>query len=170
MCSGPSERTGSSWCSGMERACACSPRGLMMESSAGRGSRAVSCACQRHNCRRCWKDATSGLRMRRRRRRQRSPDSCWQHCGEVNQERRTRRKMAANMLRLGVSDALPDDLETLTAMLLAERCESDRLRQIIKEMQRHRFGRRAETLPKIRCCWLGRRRTSRRVRRDGTGH
>lgn len=32
-------------------------------------------------------------------------------------------------------------------MLLAERCESERLRQIIKEMQRHRFGRRAETLP-----------------------
>ncbi len=32
-------------------------------------------------------------------------------------------------------------------MLLAERCESERLRQIIKELQRHRFGRRAETLP-----------------------
>src|SRR6202165_3885601 len=45
------------------------------------------------------------------------------------------------------SDALPDDLETLKAMLLAEQCESERLRQIIKEMQRHRFGRRAETLP-----------------------
>jgi transposase len=45
------------------------------------------------------------------------------------------------------SDALPDDSETLKAMLLAERVESERLRQIIKEMQRHRFGRRAETLP-----------------------
>src|SRR5882672_2252800 len=45
------------------------------------------------------------------------------------------------------SDALPDDLETLKAMLFAERCESERLRQIIKELQRHRFGRRAETLP-----------------------
>jgi transposase len=45
------------------------------------------------------------------------------------------------------SDALPDDTETLKAMLLAERCESERLRQIIKELQRHRFGRRAETLP-----------------------
>jgi transposase len=45
------------------------------------------------------------------------------------------------------SDALPDDLETLKAMLLAEQRESERLRQIIKEMQRHRFGRRAETLP-----------------------
>lgn len=32
-------------------------------------------------------------------------------------------------------------------MLLAGRCESERLRQIIKELQRHRFGRRAETLP-----------------------
>jgi len=45
------------------------------------------------------------------------------------------------------SDALPDDPETLNAMLFAERCESERLRQIIKELQRHRFGRRAETLP-----------------------
>jgi transposase len=32
-------------------------------------------------------------------------------------------------------------------MLLAERAENDRLRQIIKELQRHRFGRRAESLP-----------------------
>ena len=32
-------------------------------------------------------------------------------------------------------------------MLAAERAESERLRQIIKELQRHRFGRRAETLP-----------------------
>jgi hypothetical protein len=44
-------------------------------------------------------------------------------------------------------DALPDDPETLKAMLLAERMQNERLRQIIKEMQRHRFGRRAETLP-----------------------
>ncbi len=42
-------------------------------------------------------------------------------------------------------DTLPDD--TLKAMLIAERAQNDRLRQIIKEMQRHRFGRRAETLP-----------------------
>ena len=45
------------------------------------------------------------------------------------------------------SDALPEDPETLKAMLLAERVQNDRLRQIIKELQRHRFGRRAETLP-----------------------
>ena len=45
------------------------------------------------------------------------------------------------------SDALPDDPEALKAMLLAERAQNDRLRQIIKELQRHRFGRRAETLP-----------------------
>lgn len=32
-------------------------------------------------------------------------------------------------------------------MLLAERAENERLRQIIKELQRHRFGRRAESLP-----------------------
>ena len=43
--------------------------------------------------------------------------------------------------------ALPDDPEILKAMLLAERARSERLEQIIKEMQRHRFGRRAETLP-----------------------
>jgi transposase len=42
---------------------------------------------------------------------------------------------------------LPDDPDTLKAMLLAERAESERLRQMIKELQRHRFGRRAETLP-----------------------
>ena len=45
------------------------------------------------------------------------------------------------------SDALPDDPETLKAMLLAERMQNERQRQIIKELQRHRFGRRAETLP-----------------------
>jgi hypothetical protein len=33
------------------------------------------------------------------------------------------------------SDSLPDDPETLKAMLLAERHESERLRQIIKELQ-----------------------------------
>ena len=42
---------------------------------------------------------------------------------------------------------LPDDPETLKALLIAERARSERLVQIIKEMQRHRFGRRAETLP-----------------------
>src|SRR5215204_4938042 len=35
----------------------------------------------------------------------------------------------------------------LKAMLLEERAESERLRQIIKALQRHRFGRRAESLP-----------------------
>ena len=44
-------------------------------------------------------------------------------------------------------DALPDDPETLKAMLIAERIRSERLVQIIKDLQRHRFGRRAETLP-----------------------
>ena len=32
-------------------------------------------------------------------------------------------------------------------MLLAERARAERLEQIIKELQRYRFGRRAETLP-----------------------
>jgi transposase len=44
-------------------------------------------------------------------------------------------------------DSLPDDAGTLKAMLIAERVQNERLRQIIKELQRHRFGRRAETLP-----------------------
>ena len=39
------------------------------------------------------------------------------------------------------------DPVALQAMLAAERAENDRLRQIIRELQRHRFGRRAETLP-----------------------
>jgi transposase len=45
------------------------------------------------------------------------------------------------------SDALPDDLETLKAMLLAERMQNERLRQIIKELRRHCLDRGAETLP-----------------------
>src|SRR5882672_2018351 len=44
-------------------------------------------------------------------------------------------------------DALPDDSGTLKAMLLAERVQNERLRQIIRDLQRHQFGRRAETLP-----------------------
>ncbi|MEY9470872.1 transposase [Bradyrhizobium yuanmingense] len=46
-----------------------------------------------------------------------------------------------------MADTLPDDPGTLKAMLLAERARAARLEQIIKELQRHRFGRRAETLP-----------------------
>src|SRR5271156_4605731 len=49
--------------------------------------------------------------------------------------------------RVMTADALPDDPGTLKAMLLAERARAERLEQIIKELQRHRFGRRAETLP-----------------------
>jgi hypothetical protein len=45
------------------------------------------------------------------------------------------------------ADQLPDDLKTLKAMVLARDVENARLIQIIKELQRHRFGRRAETLP-----------------------
>jgi transposase len=45
------------------------------------------------------------------------------------------------------AETLPDDPGLLKAMLLAERAESERLRQMIKELQRHRFGRRAESLP-----------------------
>jgi transposase len=45
------------------------------------------------------------------------------------------------------AEALPDHPDLLKAMVLAERAESERLRQIIRELQRHRFGRRAESLP-----------------------
>ena len=48
------------------------------------------------------------------------------------------------------SDSLPTDLDGLRALLLAERAhhaeELERLTAIIKELQRHRFGRRAERL------------------------
>jgi transposase len=46
-----------------------------------------------------------------------------------------------------VIENLPDDPNELKAMLVAERVRNERLVQIIKELQRHRFGRRAETLP-----------------------
>src|SRR3990170_4128774 len=46
-----------------------------------------------------------------------------------------------------MADTLPDDPGTLKAMLLAERARAGRLKQINKELQRQRFGRRAETLP-----------------------
>jgi transposase len=45
------------------------------------------------------------------------------------------------------AEGLPDDPETLKAMLIAERIRSERLVQIIKDLQRHRFGSRAESLP-----------------------
>ena len=45
------------------------------------------------------------------------------------------------------ADMLPDDLNALKAMVLSREAENARLRQIIKELQRHSFGRRAETLP-----------------------
>ena len=45
------------------------------------------------------------------------------------------------------ADQLPDDPDALKAMVLARDVENARLIQIIKELQRHRFGRRAETLP-----------------------
>ena len=50
-------------------------------------------------------------------------------------------------MAITVASELPDDPATLKAMLLAERARASRLEQIIKELQRHRFGRRAETLP-----------------------
>ena len=45
------------------------------------------------------------------------------------------------------ANPLTSDPIALRAMLAEERAENERLRQIIKELQRHRFGRRAESLP-----------------------
>src|SRR4030081_3782123 len=51
---------------------------------------------------------------------------------------------------MSASDSLPSDPDALRTLLLAERErhaeELDRLTAIIKELQRHRFGRRAERL------------------------
>src|ERR1700754_4357577 len=58
-----------------------------------------------------------------------------------------RRDAWCNRIMATTADTLPDDPGTLKAMLLAERARAERLEQIIKELQRHRFGRRAETLP-----------------------
>ena len=40
-----------------------------------------------------------------------------------------------------------NDPIALPAIIAEKRAENERLRQIIKELQRHRFGRRAESLP-----------------------
>lgn len=45
------------------------------------------------------------------------------------------------------ADQLPDHPDVLKAMVLARDVENARLTQIIKELQQHRFGRRAESLP-----------------------
>ena len=65
----------------------------------------------------------------------------------------------ARYIQLVMLDAgdLPSDPEALRALIIAERArhaeriaefvsESDRLRAIIRELQRHRFGRRSEQL------------------------
>ena len=57
------------------------------------------------------------------------------------------RGACSNLVMTVATDSLPDDAGTLKAMLIAERVRNERLLQIIKELQRHRFGRRAEALP-----------------------
>jgi len=58
--------------------------------------------------------------------------------------------MCFALAAMSPSDSLPTDLDGLRALLLAERAhhaeELERLTAIIKELQRHRFGRRAERL------------------------
>jgi hypothetical protein len=53
------------------------------------------------------------------------------------------------------TESLPDDLTSLKAMVLAGRAQNERLRQIIKELQRHRFiasGAAPRACRKISCC------------------
>jgi hypothetical protein len=54
--------------------------------------------------------------------------------------------MCFALAAMSPSDSLPTDLDGLRALLLAERAhhaeELERLTAIIKELQRHRFGRR----------------------------
>lgn len=45
------------------------------------------------------------------------------------------------------TNQLPDDSIALKARVLTSEAENERLRQINKEMQGHRFGRRAISLP-----------------------
>lgn len=45
------------------------------------------------------------------------------------------------------ANQLSNDPDVLKAMVLAHDAENGHLTQIIKELQRHRFGRRAETPP-----------------------
>src|SRR3954463_295921 len=53
----------------------------------------------------------------------------------------------ANDLATVTRNTVEGDPGTLKALLAEERAENERLRQIIKALQRHRFGRRAESLP-----------------------
>jgi Transposase C of IS166 homeodomain len=61
------------------------------------------------------------------------------------------RGVAADVISLlrmqTATESLPEDANALKAMLIAERVQNERLRQIIKELQRHRFERRTEILP-----------------------
>jgi transposase len=59
------------------------------------------------------------------------------------------------------ADRLLDVPGTLKAILQAERARAARLEQIIKELRRHRFGRRAETLPEDQCYSAARARGGR---------
>ena len=55
--------------------------------------------------------------------------------------------MCSDSLVSTLQPAPSADPADLQAVLAAERVENERLRKIIRELQRHRFGRRAESLP-----------------------
>jgi transposase len=61
------------------------------------------------------------------------------------------------------AEALPDDPETLKAMLIAERLRAERLVAIIKALQRTALAPARRAYRKINCCW--RSKTSSRARR-----
>lgn len=113
-----------------------------MESSAGRRSMMVRCACQPPNCgcltgdvvHEAWEtpEPIQGGSFLLRRSESGAPAASQ---GGI--------KYASFWLRATV----PDDPETLKARLIAKQCQGKRLRYMVKELQRHRFSRRAETLP-----------------------
>ena len=78
-------------------------------------------------------------------------DFAGMNCDTVNQVVENRREAHGKYGFLSsmttAIEMLPNDPNELKAMLVAERVRNERLVQIIKELQRHRFGRRAETLP-----------------------
>src|SRR5215211_7392752 len=112
-----------------------------MASSAGPRCRMACCGSRPPNSPLSWKGSTGAACTRRARplfpRRRVEPAS--------DRSRSVAKHDSLHFVK--TPSALPDDPDRLKAMLLAERAESERLRQIIKELQRHRFGRRADTLP-----------------------
>ena len=121
-----------------------SPEGIFLKAFASKASIGSACA-------------------RKRRRRRRCRDELRHSEIRASKIVEKRGKIWSSSAMAQAIEMLPDDPNQLKAMLLAERARNERLVQIIKELQRHRFGRRAETLPEDQML-LG----ARRGRADGS--